>query len=99
MSALLEVNRLCVEFKTRHGRVRALDDVSFSIAPGEVLGLVGESGAGKSLTGAAIVGLLEPPAHLCGGGCHSGARKFQSFGRRERARFRRESAPRAPVVT
>ena len=68
MSALLEVNRLCVEFKTRHGRVRALDDVSFRIAPGEVLGLVGESGAGKSLTGAAIVGLLEPPAHLCGGG-------------------------------
>ena len=67
MAALLEVNQLCVEFQTRHGRVRALDDVSFSIAPGEILGLVGESGAGKSLTGAAIVGLLEPSAHLCGG--------------------------------
>jgi peptide/nickel transport system ATP-binding protein len=67
MAALLEVNGLCVEFQTRHGRLRALDEVSFSIAPGEILGLVGESGAGKSLTGAAIVGLLEPPAHLCGG--------------------------------
>ncbi len=67
MTALLDVNRLCVEFQTRHGRVRALDDVSFSLAPGEILGLVGESGAGKSLTGAAIVGLLEPPARLCGG--------------------------------
>ena len=67
MAALLEVNGLCVEFQTRHGRLRALDEVSFSIAPGEILGLVGESGAGKSLTGAAIVGLLEPPARLCGG--------------------------------
>jgi ABC-type dipeptide/oligopeptide/nickel transport system ATPase component len=39
----------------------ALDDISFDIAPGEILGVVGESGAGKSLTGAAIIGLLEPP--------------------------------------
>ena len=67
MAALLEINRLCVEFATRHGRVRALDEVSLDIEPGEILGLVGESGAGKSLTGAAIVGLLEPPAHMCGG--------------------------------
>src|SRR5690606_22972506 len=47
--------------------LRALDDVSFSIAPGEVLGVVGESGAGKSLTGAAIIGLLEPPGRIAGG--------------------------------
>ncbi len=67
MPALLEVNGLCAEFKTRHGSVRALDEVSFSIAPGETLGLVGESGAGKSLTGAAILGLLDSPARLCGG--------------------------------
>jgi peptide/nickel transport system ATP-binding protein len=45
----------------------ALDDVSFSIAPGEILGVVGESGAGKSLTGAAIIGLLEPPGRVAGG--------------------------------
>ena len=62
MSALLEVRNLRVEFPTRRGTLRALDDVSFSIEAGEVLGVVGESGAGKSLTGAAIIGLLEPPA-------------------------------------
>jgi peptide/nickel transport system ATP-binding protein len=45
----------------------AVDDVSFSIAPGEVLGVVGESGAGKSLTGAAIIGLLEPPGRIAAG--------------------------------
>ena len=61
MSALLEVRNLRVEFPTRRGTLRALDDVSFSIEAGEVLGVVGESGAGKSLTGAAIIGLLEPP--------------------------------------
>ncbi len=64
---LLEVDRLRVEFPTRRGTLLALDDVSFSIAPGEILGLVGESGAGKSLTGAAIIGLLEPPGRIAGG--------------------------------
>ncbi len=64
---LLEVKNLCVEFTTRHGTLRALDDVSFHIAAGEVLGVVGESGAGKSLTGAAIIGLLEPPGRIASG--------------------------------
>ncbi|AZY50170.1 ABC transporter ATP-binding protein [Bordetella avium] len=67
MSALLQVNNLSVEFPTRRGVLKALDDVSFSISPGEVLGVVGESGAGKSLTGAAIIGLLEPPGRISGG--------------------------------
>ncbi len=64
---LLEVNNLRVEFPTRRGPLLALDDISFSIAAGEILGVVGESGAGKSLTGAAIIGLLEPPGHMTGG--------------------------------
>jgi peptide/nickel transport system ATP-binding protein len=64
---LLQVQNLRVEFPTRHGTLRALDDISFDIAPGEILGVVGESGAGKSLTGAAIIGLLEPPGRVAGG--------------------------------
>ena len=64
---VLEVKNLSVEFTTRHGTLKALNEVSFSIAAGEVVGVVGESGAGKSLTGAAIIGLLEPPGRISGG--------------------------------
>ena len=64
---LLQVQDLVVEFPTRRGTLRALDDISFEIAPGEILGVVGESGAGKSLTGAAIIGLLEPPGRIASG--------------------------------
>jgi peptide/nickel transport system ATP-binding protein len=65
--ALLEVRHLRVEFPTRRGTLVALDDISFSIAPGEILGVVGESGAGKSLTGASIIGLLDPPGRIAAG--------------------------------
>ena len=65
--SLLQVKNLIVEFPSRHGTLRAIDDISFDIAPGEILGVVGESGAGKSLTGAAIIGLLEPPGRIAGG--------------------------------
>src|SRR6476661_5535667 len=64
---LLDVQDLVVEFPGRRGTLRALDGISFSIAPGEILGVVGESGAGKSLTGASIIGLLEPPGRIAGG--------------------------------
>jgi peptide/nickel transport system ATP-binding protein len=64
---LLEVKDLRVEFPTRRGTLTAVDGISFSLAPGEVLGVVGESGAGKSLTGMAIIGLLEPPGRIAGG--------------------------------
>jgi peptide/nickel transport system ATP-binding protein len=65
--SLLEVKNLIVEFPNRRGTLRAIDDISFAIEPGEILGVVGESGAGKSLTGAAIIGLLEPPGRIGGG--------------------------------
>jgi peptide/nickel transport system ATP-binding protein len=64
---LLEVKNLRVEFPTRRGTLVAVDDVSFHIDEGEVLGVVGESGAGKSITGAAIIRLIEPPGRIAGG--------------------------------
>lgn len=64
---LLEVKNLRVEFPTRRGTLVAVDDVSFDIGRGEVLGVVGESGAGKSLTGMAIIGLLERPGRIAAG--------------------------------
>lgn len=64
---ILDVRGLRVELATRRATLVAVDDVSFPIGAGEVLGVVGESGAGKSLTGAAIIGLLEPPARIAGG--------------------------------
>jgi peptide/nickel transport system ATP-binding protein len=64
---LVEVRNLRVEFPTRRGTLVAVDNVSFSIARGEVLGVVGESGAGKSLTGMAVIGLLEPPGRVAAG--------------------------------
>jgi peptide/nickel transport system ATP-binding protein len=64
---LLRVENLRIEIPTRRGTLVAVDDISFDIDEGEVLGVVGESGAGKSLTGAAIIGLLEPPGRIAGG--------------------------------
>lgn len=64
---LLEVKNITVEFNTRHGPLKAVDDLSISVHAGEILGLVGESGAGKSMMGAAIIGLIEPPGHLSAG--------------------------------
>ena len=65
--ALLSVRDLRIVFDGRRGPLTALDGVSFEIAPGEILGVVGESGAGKSLTGTAVIGLLDPPGRLAGG--------------------------------
>jgi len=64
---ILEVEHLKVQFPTRRGTLTAVDDISFAIAPGEVLGVVGESGAGKSITGMAVIGLLEPPGRIAAG--------------------------------
>ncbi|RPH41203.1 MAG: ABC transporter ATP-binding protein [Burkholderiales bacterium] len=68
MSApLLAVTDLVTEFATRDGALRAVDGASFSVAPGEVLGLVGESGSGKSVTGFSILGLIDPPGRIASG--------------------------------
>jgi len=63
----LSVRDLEVQFRTRRGVLTAIDGVSFDIAPGEVLGVVGESGAGKSITGTAVIGLIDPPGRIAGG--------------------------------
>jgi peptide/nickel transport system ATP-binding protein len=85
---LLEVEHLRIEFPTRRGILTAVDDLSFEIAEGEVLGVVGESGAGKSLTGAAIIGLLEPPGRVAGGRIIFDGRRIDNLGREEMRRLR-----------
>ncbi|MCH8550991.1 MAG: ABC transporter ATP-binding protein [Natronospirillum sp.] len=64
---LLSIRDLVVEFPKRDKVLTALDHINFDVRRGEILGMVGESGAGKSLTGAAIIGLLEPPGHIAQG--------------------------------
>jgi peptide/nickel transport system ATP-binding protein len=76
---LLRVENLRVEVPMRRGVLVAVDDISFDIAPGEVLGVVGESGAGKSLTGAAVIGLLEPPLRIAGGAVMLGGRRIDNL--------------------
>src|SRR5882762_2356579 len=76
---LLEVSHLGIEFPTRRGTLVAVDDISLAIAAGEVLGLVGESGAGKSLTGAAIIGLLEPPGRIARGEVRLDGRRIDNL--------------------
>src|SRR5690242_17616151 len=67
MSHLLEVKNLRTQFQTRAGLVRAVDDVSFYLDRGELLGLVGESGCGKSITALSIMRLIAPPGKIVGG--------------------------------
>src|SRR4051812_40927873 len=64
---VLSVRNLQVDFASRRGTLRAIDNVSFDIAKGEVLGVVGESGAGKSVTGLAVIGLIDSPGRISGG--------------------------------
>ncbi|KQQ35716.1 methionine ABC transporter ATP-binding protein [Methylobacterium sp. Leaf125] len=64
---VLSVRNLRVAFAGRRGTLTAIDDVSFDIARGEILGVVGESGAGKSVTGSAVIGLIDPPGAIVGG--------------------------------
>jgi peptide/nickel transport system ATP-binding protein len=87
---ILAVERLRVEFPTRRGTLVAVHDVSFEIARGEVLGVVGESGAGKSITGAAIIGLIDPPGRIAGGEIRLDGRRIDNLppGRMRKVRGR-----------
>jgi peptide/nickel transport system ATP-binding protein len=88
MAPILEGRNLRVEFPTRRGTLVALDDVSFDIAPGEVLGVVGESGAGKSITGTAVIGLLEPPGRIAGGEIRLDGQRIDNLGAEAMRRIR-----------
>jgi oligopeptide/dipeptide ABC transporter ATP-binding protein len=81
--ATLEVTGMSTVIGTRRGSVVAVDDVSLSVARGEVLGLVGESGSGKSLTLLSILGLLAPPVRLEAGSIRLAGRELTALSRRE----------------
>jgi peptide/nickel transport system ATP-binding protein len=85
---LLTVENLKVEFDTRRGNLVAVENISFQIHPGEVFGVVGESGAGKSLTGQAIIGLLEPPGRIGQGQIHLNGRRIDQLPYNEMRRIR-----------
>jgi len=76
---LLSLRDLVVEIPTRRGALRVVDGVSLDVAPGEILGLVGESGAGKSKIAAAILGLLDPPGRVVGGGVYLGGQRLDTL--------------------
>jgi len=88
MTPLLEVDCLRIEFPTRRGVLVAVDDVSFSIEEGEVLGVVGESGAGKSVTGAGVIGLLEPPGRIARGNIRFEGRQLNGLPQEAMRRIR-----------
>ena len=85
---LLEVQDLSIVFDTRWGPLTAVDKISFSLAPGEILGVVGESGAGKSLTGNAIIGLLERPGRISTGKILFGDQRIDDMPAEEMRRLR-----------
>jgi peptide/nickel transport system ATP-binding protein len=85
---ILSVQNLSVQFPTRRGTLTAVDSISFSIAPGEVLGVVGESGAGKSMTGLAVIGLLEPPGRISGGEVRLEGRRIDNLKHEELRKIR-----------
>jgi peptide/nickel transport system ATP-binding protein len=85
---LLDVRNLQVEFRTERGAVRAVDGVSFSIKPGEVLGLAGESGSGKSTIALSLMRVLPPPAVITGGQALYGNRDILAMNDDELRQFR-----------
>ncbi len=85
---MLTIENLSIEFLARQGAVKTLEDVSLTLSPGEVVGLVGESGAGKSLTGAAVLGLLPTNAKISGGAIRFGSERLDVMSERGLRKFR-----------
>ncbi|QBF30575.1 ABC transporter ATP-binding protein [Thalassococcus sp. S3] len=85
---VLSVRDLIVEIPTRHALLRPVDQVSYDLAPGEILGVVGESGAGKSMTGNAVIGLLDRPARITGGEVHLNGKRIDTLSMAEMRRIR-----------
>src|SRR5215203_5534268 len=85
---VLSVRDLRVEFVTRRGVLKAIDGISFDIAPGEVLGVVGESGAGKSVTGSAVIGLIDPPGRIAGGEVRLSGQRIHNLAHEDMRRLR-----------
>ena len=86
--SILSVQNLRVVFPHRHGELVAIDDVSFDVRRGEILGFVGESGAGKSMTGAAIIGLIDPPGYIDHGEIRLDGKRIDNLETREANRIR-----------
>ena len=88
---LLEVNDLCIKFD-RHGDVNVVDHVSFKVRPGETMGLVGESGCGKSITALTIMGLIDPKAEISGEILYQGENLLEKSAEERRALLGHEMA-------
>ena len=88
---LLEVNDLCIKFE-RHGNVNVVDHVSFKVRPGETMGLVGESGCGKSITALTIMGLIDPKAEITGEILYQGENLLEKSAEERRALLGHEMA-------
>jgi peptide/nickel transport system ATP-binding protein len=87
-AAVLDVRNLVVEFPTRRGVLTAIRGIDLAIRRGEILGVVGESGAGKSLTGAAVIGLLESSGRIASGEIHVSGRRIDRLPLREVQKLR-----------
>ena len=79
----LEVRHLCAGFFTQKGEVKAVQDVSLTVPAGKIVGIVGESGCGKSMTARAIMGLLRYPGRVTGGEIRLGGRDILHLSRKE----------------
>lgn len=85
---VLSIRNLTVDIPTRHGLFKPVENVSYDIKPGEIRGVVGESGAGKSMTGNAVIGLLDPPARISGGEVWLNGRRIDGLDAEEKRKIR-----------